>query len=88
MREIRQNLSVYLERVLAGEALTITDRGRSRGYARAAAVRRDTHGSHWSLQAEATKGRGDLLSLIPPTGRPVNRLSETLLAMPGRGNRF
>ena len=28
VREIRQNLSVYLERVLAGEALTITDRGR------------------------------------------------------------
>lgn len=28
VRELRQNLSVYLERVLAGERLEVTDRGR------------------------------------------------------------
>lgn len=28
VRELRQNLSVYLERVVAGEALQVTDRGR------------------------------------------------------------
>lgn len=27
VRELRQNLSIYLERVKAGEALTVTDRG-------------------------------------------------------------
>jgi len=28
VRELRQNLSVYLERVVAGETLRVTDRGR------------------------------------------------------------
>ena len=28
VRELRQNLSVYLERVIAGERLQVTDRGR------------------------------------------------------------
>jgi prevent-host-death family protein len=28
VRELRQNLSVYLERVLTGEVLQVTDRGR------------------------------------------------------------
>jgi len=28
VRELRQNLSVYLERVIAGERLAVTDRGR------------------------------------------------------------
>ncbi len=28
VRELRQNLSVYLERVVAGEVLQVTDRGR------------------------------------------------------------
>lgn len=28
VRELRQNLSVYLERVIAGETLDVTDRGR------------------------------------------------------------
>ena len=27
VRELRQNLSVYLERVIAGERLEVTDRG-------------------------------------------------------------
>jgi prevent-host-death family protein len=29
VRELRQNLSVYLERVIAGETLDVTDRGRA-----------------------------------------------------------
>jgi prevent-host-death family protein len=29
VRELRQNLSVYLERVIAGESLEVTDRGRA-----------------------------------------------------------
>jgi prevent-host-death family protein len=29
VRELRQNLSVYLARVVAGEALEVTDRGRA-----------------------------------------------------------
>ena len=29
VRELRQNLSVYLERVVAGESLEVTDRGRA-----------------------------------------------------------
>ena len=80
VREIRQNLSVYLERVLAGEALTITDRGRPVAML-APLPSGATPMDQLVAAGRATKGRGDLLSLIPPTGRPVNRLSETLLAM-------
>lgn len=29
VRELRQNLSIYLERVVAGESLEVTDRGRA-----------------------------------------------------------
>ena len=80
VREIRQNLSVYLQRVLAGEALTITDRGRPVAML-APLPSGATPMDQLVAAGRATKGRGDLLSLIPPTGRPVNRLSETLLAM-------
>ena len=80
VREIRQNLSVYLERVLAGEALTITDRGRP-----VAVLTPLPSGATPMDQlvaaGRATKGKGDLLNLAPPPGRPSNRLSETLLAM-------
>ena len=80
VREIRQNLSVYLERVLAGEALTITDRGRP--VAVLAPLRPNSTPIDQLVAAgRATKGKGDLLSLGPPTGPVSDWASRTLLAM-------
>lgn len=69
VRELRQNLSVYLRRVRRGEALLVTERGRpvaalqplpliARLEDRGIAVRR---------------GIGNLADLPPPVKRPLDR---------------
>jgi prevent-host-death family protein len=77
VRELRQNLSVYLDRVKAGESLTVTERGAEV----ARLVPMAAHGS--SIDRLVAEGRarpatGDLVDLgMPPVveGEP---LSETL----------
>jgi prevent-host-death family protein len=78
VRELRQNLSVYLRRVQRGERLEVTDHGRP------VAVLAPIGGSAGVLERLVVAGRvlpptGDLLDLLPPKGRPSTRVSEALL---------
>ena len=80
VRELRQNLSVYLVRVQAGEALRVTDRGR------VVALLSPLPADATPMDAliaggRATAGSGDLADLGPPSGRPSEWATRTLLAM-------
>lgn len=77
VRELRQNLSVYLERVVAGEVLRVTDRGRAvallvplPGPARVT--------ERLVASGRARPARGDVLRLGRPTGRTKRPLGEAL----------
>ena len=78
IRELRQNLSVYLDRVKAGEVLEVTERGQ--------AVALFTPLS-WPATAierliaagRATAAGDDLLALGPPLGRRPNRRASRAL---------
>src|SRR5712692_6252377 len=65
IRELRQNLSVYLRRVAAGEVLQVTERGRP------VAILSALSEAESPLEMLTTTGRasvpkGDLLELAPP----------------------
>ena len=71
VRELRQNLSRYLDRVKQGETLAVTERGRE--VARLApAGPRDSAIARLVHERGATLPRGDLLSVGPPGGRPAS----------------
>jgi prevent-host-death family protein len=77
VRELRQNLSVYLERVIAGESLEVTDRGHA--VAMLAPLR---HGES-TLARLKREGRlipatGDLLLARKPRGRASRWASREL----------
>lgn len=77
VRELRQNLSVYLRRVKRGERLEVTERGR------AVAVLGPLWEASSPLEQLVSSGRasppdGDLLELLPPRGRISTRVSEAL----------
>jgi len=68
IRELRQNLSVYLDRVKAGEVLEVTEHGH------AVALLTPLPGPAMALEqfiaaGRATAAAGDLLALRPPLGR-------------------
>ena len=76
MRELRQNLSLYLRRVIAGERLQVTERGKP------VAVLGPVE-SESPLQRLVESGRvrppqGDLLDLPPPRGPISTRGTEAL----------
>lgn len=77
VRELRQNLSVYLRRVAAGEKLRVTERGRT---VAALVPLRDDESPRERLAKEGrlVLGEGDLLELGPPRGRPSKRASKAL----------
>ena len=81
VRELRQNLSVYLERVKAGEVLEVTEHGRP------VALLAPLPGPATALDrliagGRATGAAGDLLALGPPLGkRPTRRASAALDAL-------
>jgi prevent-host-death family protein len=81
VRELRQNLSVYLERVKDGETIEVTERGRP--VARLAPLPAAQQPAYERLVAEGLirPGRGDLLELGAPLPRqPGERsLSEALV---------
>ena len=82
VRELRQNLSVYLDRVKDGETLEVTEHGRR--VARLSPVPAPSVPILDRLVAEgrATRGRGSLADLQPPTEpAPGVRLTEVLLEM-------
>lgn len=63
VREVRQNLSRYLERVKAGEELVITERGRE-------VARLIPSGIH----ADSRTRLARLLGVTAPAGRPLEHL--------------
>lgn len=77
VRELRQNLSKYLERIKRGERLEVTERGRP------VAVLSPLPAPEGALARLAAAGRvitpeRDLLAMLPPTGRPSTALSDAL----------
>jgi prevent-host-death family protein len=77
VRELRQNLSVYLQRVKRGERLEVTERGK------AIAVLQPLPEGASPLEALVNSGRasapqGDLLELLPPKGGVSTRLTDAL----------
>lgn len=77
VRELRQNLSVYLRRVQAGETLEVTERGRP------VAILAPPPESASILDRLGAERRlipasGELGELLPPPGEPSDRLSRAL----------
>jgi prevent-host-death family protein len=77
IRELRQNLSVYLRRVAAGQKLRVTERGR---IVAALVPLREEESILDRLikQGRLIPAHEDLLKLGPPRGRPSTRVSEAL----------
>jgi antitoxin (DNA-binding transcriptional repressor) of toxin-antitoxin stability system len=79
VRELRQNLSVYLARLKTGTVFRVTDRGK----AVALLMPLPEHASvldRLVASGRATAPQGDLLSLPRLKGRRSNKVSEALLA--------
>jgi prevent-host-death family protein len=77
-RELRQNLSLYLQRVAAGETLEVKERGH-RVAVLAPAGAKATTLERLIAAGRATAAVGDLLDLGPPRGkRPSRRASRAL----------
>jgi prevent-host-death family protein len=77
VRELRQNLSVYLRRVVKGESFEVTERGR------AVAVLGPLPEPSTPVQRLVATGRasspeGGISEVLPPRGKPSRRLSEAL----------
>ena len=75
--ELRQNLSVHLRRVIAGETLEVTDRGHP--VAVLAPLPKPANALERLIaEGRATRPVGDLLELGLPTGRVSRRASRAL----------
>jgi prevent-host-death family protein len=77
VRELRQNLSKYLDRIKGGERLEVTEHGRT------VAILAPVPASQSTLDRLVAAGRvnpphGDLLSLLPPKGKSTRDLSRAL----------
>jgi prevent-host-death family protein len=77
VRELRQNLSVYLRRVQDGETLEVTERGRP---VAVLAPHLEPMGIVERLEAEGRlrRPKGDIRELLPPPGKPDPELSRRL----------
>jgi prevent-host-death family protein len=77
VRELRQNLSVYLDRVKEGEALDVTERGQV--VARLSPNRgNDSLYDQMVEDGRISRARGDLTALGSPLTAPGRPLSELL----------
>lgn len=79
VRELRQNLSVYLRRVKAGHTLDVRERG-TRVAMLVPATRRSTVLERLIEAGRATAAKGDLLDLGRPLGRRPSRRASRALA--------
>ncbi len=79
IRELRQNLSVYLDRVREGETLGVTDRGRPVALL-IPLPKPSTAVERLVASGRASAPAGDLSEIEPPRGRVSTRLSEALAA--------
>jgi prevent-host-death family protein len=77
VRELRQNLSVYLRRVKAGEALEVTDRGNVVALL-VPLPDPDTPLDRLVASGRATRPVGSLAELNPPAGDPTTWLTRAL----------
>ena len=81
VRELRQNLSVYLERIALGETLHVTDRGRAVAIL-APLPKPVSVLERLQLEGRLTPAAGDLLTILRPlTGRTSRRGSRALQRM-------
>lgn len=76
VRELRQNLSVYLRKVKAGESLAVTERGREIARLTPSGPK-DSAIARLVAERGATMPRGDLIerareSTLPPAGLPYS----------------
>lgn len=76
VRELRQNLSIYLRKVKAGESLAVTERGREVARLTPSGPK-DSAIARLVAERGATMPRGDLLerareSALPPAGPPYS----------------
>jgi prevent-host-death family protein len=79
VRELRQNLSVYLRRVKAGQTIEVKERGQ-RVAVLAPAGAKATALERLIAAGRATPARGDLLDLGAPLGRKPSRRASRALA--------
>ncbi len=78
VHQLRQNLSVFLRRVKAGETLEVTDRGRAVAVL-APLAESATPLRRLTASGRATAAAGDVLKLGRPSAGPVSaRVSEAL----------
>jgi prevent-host-death family protein len=77
VRELRQNLSVYLRRIARGETLEVTDRGRAVAVL-APLPREESVLDRLIREGKATRAKGDLLALKRPRMSVSRRGSEAL----------
>jgi antitoxin (DNA-binding transcriptional repressor) of toxin-antitoxin stability system len=79
VRELRQNLSVYLRRIKAGETIEVKERGH-RVAVLAPAGAKATALERLIASGRATPARGDLLELGAPLGKRPSRQASRALA--------
>jgi prevent-host-death family protein len=79
VRELRQNLSVYLRRVVAGESLTVTDRGNVVAML-VPLPDPDTALARMVASGRVARPAGDLTDLKLPEGSESTTLSQALQA--------
>jgi prevent-host-death family protein len=79
VRELRQNLSVYLERLKTGTVFRVTDRGRPVAML-VPIPESSTTVERLIASGRATAPKHNLLRLPRSKGRPTRRVSEALLA--------
>jgi prevent-host-death family protein len=81
VRELRQNLSVYLDRVKGGETLEVTEHGHPVARLTPNPPARLSIVDRLIAEGRITPAKGDRRSLPPPPKIPGRPLSEILQAM-------
>ena len=84
VRELRQNLSVYLDRVKAGETLEVTEHGQPVARISPRPAETMTPLERLIFEGRVTPARGDLLALGPPPRAPKGSPSVTRLLIEAR----
>jgi len=79
VRELRQNLSVYLRRVKAGQTLEVKERGHRVAVLTPAGAKA-TALDRLIAAGRATAAAGDLLEVLPPRNKRVSRRASRALA--------
>jgi prevent-host-death family protein len=81
VRELRQNLSVYLERVIRGETLEVTSHGQPVAHLAPIQSKPGSHLDALIASGQARPPRRSLASLLPPEGPVTTLLSDALRQM-------